>query len=175
MSEGTDAPGGAGEHERFPRPGPDSPFYQPPPSDQRLRRSIPILIATPLLIAAMPITVGLVKHDWAAVAVGVVMLLWFAPTRLIMVRTIRRELAARRSGQPPREATWPIRAPGLTYVVVVAVLLVGATVCEFVIGVAHWNEHGSANVGLGVLGLVPSIFTLWVLVTLLRRRRDRHD
>ena len=170
MSEGADAPR-AGEHERFPRPGPDSPFYQPPPSDQRLRRSVPILIATPLLIAAIPITAGIVKHNWAAVGVGVVILLWFGSTRLIMVRTIRRELAARRAGQPPQEATWPIRAPGVAYVVVVTVLLVGATVFEFAIGVARWGEHGSADVGLGILGVVPSLFTVWVLVTLLRRRR----
>jgi uncharacterized BrkB/YihY/UPF0761 family membrane protein len=59
---------------------------------------------------------------------------------------------------------------GLLYVATLTVVVVGATVTEFVIGIARWSDHGSTNVGLGILGVVPSVFLLWVLVTLLRRR-----
>ena len=62
------------------------------------------------------------------------------------------------------------------YVATLALVFTVATVAEFTVGIAHWAEHGSTNVGLGLLGLPPSLVCIVGLVVLLRRRRaDRRE
>jgi len=61
----------------------------------------------------------------------------------------------------------------LAFVATLTFVFTVATVAEFVIGASHWSDHGSTNIGLGILGGPPTVFLIWVLVTLIRRSRDQ--
>jgi hypothetical protein len=61
----------------------------------------------------------------------------------------------------------------LLYVITLSAVVVGGTVAALAVGIMSGTEEGGTYIGLGILGLMPSIFLIFVLARLLRRHDDK--
>ncbi len=75
-------------------PGPDSPFYVPPPSIKALRWSIVILLVTPTVLAFATLLAAF-DRNWTAATIAGVLLCVFGVLRAYQLRAVMHEVAKR--------------------------------------------------------------------------------
>jgi hypothetical protein len=83
-------------------PGPDSPFYVPPPSTRALRWLIGIFLLSPAVLV-FAVVMAALEGDATLVGMALVLLCLVGALRACQIRTILQELARRRteeSGSP---------------------------------------------------------------------------
>jgi hypothetical protein len=88
---------------KFPTPGPSSRYYVPPPSIKQLRWLIAIHLIGPGMLVFFLISSALTR-DWPVLGFALVFLGSYGLLKVLIIRTILRELARRRAAVEPRES-----------------------------------------------------------------------
>jgi hypothetical protein len=129
-------------------------------------------MAAPAALAGIFITSGIAQHRTLEIFIGLAVLVILTALHWGKVRANVRELRSRREGHvaaAPARSWVPRGNAALWYVGTVTIAVAGATLIGLILGLVNWSRGGNVTFGLGILGIVPSIFCIYVLVTLLRR------